>query len=389
MTHTSSILKSIQIKFQELFKTDPSLYLAPGRINLIGEHTDYNDGFVLPAAIDKAIYFAAAKNNQNKLRLFSIDYNESFEIGIDELQKTETSWANYLIGVAVQFQKKGLKPEGIDCVFGGDIPLGAGLSSSAALECGFAVCINDLFEYKIDKSDLILMAQKAEHDFAGVMCGIMDQFASIFGKEGHVVKLDCRSLDYDYFPLTNEYIDIILCDTKVSHSLASSEYNVRRKECEKAVSIIQKKYPEVKALRDTSPEMLESVKDKMEESVYLRSHYVVHEVVRVNKACQALLKDDFETFGKLMYETHYGLSEEYLVSCKELDILVTIARKDENVLGARMMGGGFGGCTINMIKKGESEKFITSVLEEYPKQTGIQPEIYKVKISRGAGKIEN
>lgn len=387
MTKNRAILQSLSEKFNELFKSQSTFYHAPGRINLIGEHTDYNDGFVLPAAIDKAIYFAVRKNDKNSLRLFSIDYHESFEIDLNDLHKSETHWANYLIGVTVQFQKRGLKPGGIDCVFGGDIPLGAGLSSSAALECGFAICLNEQFNFGIDPSELILMAQKAEHEYAGVMCGIMDQFASTFGKDGHVMKLDCRSLDYEYYPLTNDKVDIILCDTKVKHTLASSEYNIRRGECEKGVKILKQKYPQIKALRDASPDMLESVKSEMEDHVYQRCHYVIHEVVRVENACQALLKDDFETFGRLMYETHNGLSKEYLVSCKELNVLVDIAREDANVLGARMMGGGFGGCTINLIKKGGSEKFIDTVIAEYPKRTGIETEIYRVEISSGAGQI--
>lgn len=387
MDLNSTILNSLSEKFINQFNSQPVFYHAPGRINLIGEHTDYNDGFVLPAAIDKAIYFAVGKNNLNLLRLYSIDYNESFEIALSDLHKSDTHWANYLIGVTVQFQRRGLQPGGIDCVFGGDIPLGAGLSSSAALECGFAICLNDQFDYKIDPSELILMAQKAEHEFAGVMCGIMDQFASTFGQDGHVIKLDCRSLDYEYFPLTNEKVDVILCDTKVKHTLASSEYNIRRQECEKGVEILKRKYPQITALRDATPEMLEEVKSDMEDNVYQRSHYVIHEVVRVENACQALLKNDFETFGKLMYETHEGLSKEYLVSCKELDVLVDVARNDPNVLGARMMGGGFGGCTINLIRKGGADKFIDTVLKEYPALTNNETEIYRVKISDGAGRI--
>lgn len=388
MPKNNAFLYSLSEKFREKFNAQPVLYQAPGRINLIGEHTDYNDGFVLPAAIDKAIYFAVGKNEKNTLRLYSIDYDESFEIALNNLHKSDKHWANYLIGVAVQFQKRGLQPGGIDCVFGGDIPSGAGLSSSAALECGFALCLNDQFSFGIDRSELILMAQKAEHEFAGVMCGIMDQFASTFGQDGHVMKLDCRSLDYEYYPLTNEMVDIILCDTKVKHTLASSEYNIRRSECEKGVEILKEKYPQVKALRDATPDMLETVKAEMEDNVYQRCHYVIHELVRVENACQALLKNDFNTFGRLMYETHEGLSKEYLVSCKELDILVDMARKDNKVLGARMMGGGFGGCTINLIEKGGAGKFIDTVIEEYPKLTGIDPEIYRVQISNGANRIE-
>jgi galactokinase len=387
MSHSKDLVNSIQAKFREQFHKSPEVYQAPGRINLIGEHTDYNDGFVLPAAIDKAIYFGVSKNDANRLRLFSLDYNEFYEIPVDALKKSDVAWANYLIGVAVQFQKAGHTLSGMDCVFGGNIPLGAGLSSSAALECGFAVCLNDQFDIGIEKNKLILMAQKAEHEFAGVMCGIMDQFASTFGREGHVMKLDCRSLDYEYFPLTNDEVDIVLVDTCVSHSLASSEYNVRRGECEQGVDVIRSKYPKVGSLRDASPEMLEDVRSSMKENVYLRSHYVIHEIDRVNKACQALVRNDFGTFGKLMYATHEGLSKEYLVSCSELDILVGIARQHEDVLGARMMGGGFGGCTINLIRKGCSEAFIESVLSEYPAQTGIDPKIYRVSISNGAGKI--
>ncbi len=387
MSYQTEFIELLQRKFSDLYGGNPSLYMAPGRVNLIGEHTDYNDGFVLPAAIDKAIYFAAAGNSLRKFRFFSLDYKESFEIAVDELSKTKTPWANYLVGVAVQFQKKGLPLEGLDCVFGGDIPLGAGLSSSAALECGFAICLNEEFRLGIDRKELILMAQKAEHEFAGVMCGIMDQFASTFGRNGHVMRLDCRSLEYKYFPLTNTVADLILCDTRVSHSLASSEYNVRRQECQTGVEIVQSVYPSVRSLRDVSPDMLEAVKGRMDKVVYRRCYYVVHEIIRVQKACQALLEEDFSTFGRLMYETHDGLSRDYEVSCEELDILVEIARSDEQVLGARMMGGGFGGCTINLIRKGGAESFIERVKKQYTDKTGREPEIYRVSISEGARKL--
>ncbi len=389
MSHTTELLQALKEKFLTTFESQPSLYRAPGRINLIGEHTDYNNGFVLPAAIDKAIYFATGKNMLHKLRLYSVDYDEYCEIGLNELKKTETHWANYLIGVAVQFQKRGLTPGGIDCVFGGDIPQGAGLSSSAALECGFAICLNDQYNFGIADSELILMAQKAEHEYAGVMCGIMDQFASIFGKKNHVMKLDCRSLDYEHYPFTTSDADIILCDTKVKHSLASSEYNIRRAECEKGVEIIQHKYSHIQSLRDVKPQMLEEVKTLMDQNVYLRCHYVIHEILRVENACQALLRNDFTTFGKLMYETHHGLSKEYGVSCRELDILVDIALRDTQMLGSRMMGGGFGGCTINLVRKEGTKKFISTVEKEYKKKTNIETEIYRVKIADGAGKIVN
>ncbi len=389
MSQISALLNRLNDKFQSVFTSQPIFYKAPGRINLIGEHTDYNSGFVLPAAIDKAVFFAVGKNHVNKLRLFSADYNEAFEIEINDLKRTDIHWANYIIGVTAQFQKRGLRPEGIDCVFGGNIPLGAGLSSSAALECGFAICINDLFGFQIAKSELILIAQKAEHEFAGVMCGIMDQFASIFGRESHVMKLDCRSLDYEYYPFINDETEIILCDTKVKHSLASTEYNQRRSECETGVEIIRETYPSVGSLRDATPEMLEAARSQMEPNVYLCCHYVIHENIRVENACKTLLRNDFITFGKLMYETHEGLSKEYQVSCNELDILVDIARNDPSVSGSRMMGGGFGGCTINLVKKEGVQKFIAKVETEYRHKTGIEPEIYQVKIADGAGKIEN
>jgi galactokinase len=387
MTVNTAINSELKKCFKEKFNTKPQLYKAPGRINLIGEHTDYNNGFVLPAAIDKAIYYAVAPNNLNKLRLYSLDYDEYFETALDTLEKSKVHWANYLIGVTVQFQKKGYKPGGMDCVFGGDIPLGAGLSSSAALECGFAICINDLFSFGIDNSELILMAQKAEHEFAGVLCGIMDQFASTYGKSGHVMKLDCRSLDYEYYPFTNHEVEIILCDTKIKHTLASSEYNVRHSECEKGVAILQERFPYVKSLRDATPALLKETKTRMENNVFLRCHYVIHEIIRVEQACQALVQNNFTQLGKLMYETHEGLSNEYRVSCRELDILVDIARKHPDVLGARMMGGGFGGCTINLIRKEGTEKFIRSVKEVYPRVAGSETEIYHVKISEGAGKL--
>jgi galactokinase len=385
MMVNSALVNGLKKCFAAKFNSSPILFKAPGRINLIGEHTDYNDGFVLPAAIDKCIYFAVAPNDLNKFRLFSLDYNESVEIALDSLVKSNIHWANYLIGVAVQFQKRGLKPGGIDCVFGGDIPLGAGLSSSAALECGFAVCLNELFSFRIEAAQLIRMAQKAEHEYAGVMCGIMDQFASLFGKSGHVMKLDCRSLDSEYYPYTGQEVDIILCDTKVKHTLASSEYNIRCSECEKGVDVLRDSFQAINSLRDASPAMLEKVKHKMENNIYQRCHYVIHEIVRVEKACKALEKDDFALLGKLMYETHKGLSSEYLVSCKELDALVDIAKENPAVIGARMMGGGFGGCTINLIRKEGTEKFIRSAEEEYPRMTGIKTEIYRVAISDGAG----
>ncbi|MCG8696940.1 MAG: galactokinase [Bacteroidales bacterium] len=382
------LIEKIEKKFSEQFGTTPSLIKAPGRINLIGEHTDYNDGFVLPAAIDKAIYFAAAKNDVNKLRLFSVDFDSSFEIDIDKLAKTDTQWANYLIGTAFQIASKGHKFGGIDCVFGGDIPLGAGLSSSAALECGFAYTISELYDLKIERSDLIFLAQKAEHDFAGVKCGIMDQFASTFGKEGHVMKLDCRSMDFDYYPLDNQNYEVVLINTNVTHNLASSEYNTRRMECEAGVAAIQKINPSVKSLRDANLNELEQVKGDISEKEYDRCSYVIGEIERVENACQELLKGNFDAFGKMMFETHDGLSIKYEVSCKELDMLVDVARDAKEVIGCRLMGGGFGGCTINLIKKDDANGFVNKAVESFEKEFGKKPEVYRVKVSDGVSKIK-
>ena len=382
-----ALTTKITEKYNELFKSTPSLFKAPGRINLIGEHTDYNEGFVLPAAIDKAIYFAAGKNDENKLRLFSIDFDGYFEIELDQLVKTSLHWVNYLVGTAYQVEQKGYKFQGVDCVFGGDIPVGAGLSSSAALECGFATCINELYNLDISKDELIFIAQKAEHEFAGVQCGIMDQFASTFGKEGHVVRLDCRSMEREYFPIDNEHYDIVLIETQVKHSLASSEYNTRRKECEAGVAAMQKIDASVKSLRNASMDLLEKVKAELTAKEYNRCHYVIGEIRRVEEACADLVKGKFEAFGKLMFETHWGLSKEYEVSCPELDLLVEVAEKSSDVVGSRLMGGGFGGCTINLIKTGKTEAFVKEATKAFKKKFDKEPLVHLVKISDGAGKI--
>lgn len=387
MSNPKELLKKTEEVFNRHFKSVPSFYKAPGRINLIGEHTDYNDGFVLPASIDKAIYFAVAKNNNGKLRFYSTNYEELFESDANDIRQSKVAWANYLLGVLAQFEKKGFSGQGIDCAFGGDIPYGAGLSSSAALECGFALCVNNVYAADLDRKLLALMAQKAEHEFAGVMCGIMDQFTSLFGKQESVIKLDCRDLNYEYYPFNSADIDIVLCDTRVKHSLASSEYNQRRAECEKGVSLLKERHPEVKSLRDAGPEMLETVREKMNATVYARCSYVIEEIRRVENACKALLQNDFTKFGKLMFETHNGLSRDYGVSCKELDVLADIAGRDGNVLGARMMGGGFGGCTINLVKRQGTDRFINDIKSGYSRATGIETDVFTVQISEGAGKI--
>ncbi len=378
-------IKPIKNKFKELFSENPLLVRSPGRINLIGEHTDYNDGFVFPAAIDKEICFAVAKNNIGKFRFYAFNLNEGFELEVDKLAKTETLWANYLLGVAAQYKKAGYQIKGVDCVFGGDIPMGAGLSSSAAIENGFAFALKEIFGFEVSKMDMIKMAQKAEHEYVGVMCGIMDQFASMNGKENNAIKLDCRSLNFEYANIILSDYVIVLCDTKVKHELASSEYNARRKECEAGVKILQKHNREITALRDVDIELLQKYKIEFEPIVYKRCEYVVKENRRVEKAFASLQQNDMKTFGELMYLSHEGLRDEYEVSCSELDLLFTLARKSGYVIGARMMGGGFGGCTINLVKREKLEDFYETIKTGYLQTTGVETEMHIVKIASGTG----
>lgn len=380
--------KDIKEKFEGLYKANPLLVSAPGRINLIGEHTDYNNGFVLPAAIDKRIVFATAKNNLNKHRFYAYDIKEHVELPANQIEMCDKQWANYLLGVIAQIKKVDKTVSGIDCVFGGNIPLGAGLSSSAAMETGFAYSLNELFELGFSKIELVKMSQMAEHEYAGVKCGIMDQFASVFGLKGKVIQLDCQSLDYKHFPINLKGFDILLCDTQVKHSLASSEYNTRREECEKGVGIISQDHPNVKSLRDVSLDMLHSYQSKLAPIVYKRCKYVVEENQRLLKGCQALSEGKVEEFGELMFQTHAGLRDDYEVSCIELDILEEIARADSNVIGSRMMGGGFGGCTINIVKSEASEDFIETVTANYLMKSKRELKVYRVQIENGTSIIE-
>lgn len=369
----------ISQKFKELYSSAPKSFSAPGRINIIGEHTDYNEGFVLPAAIDKRIYFAVGVNEVKKHRFYSYDFMQSEESADLLVTEKTKHWAKYLIGVLAQFENLNLY---FDVVFGGDIPAGAGLSSSAALESGMAVAVNEFLKAGKSKFELVKMAQKAEHDYAGVLCGIMDQYASVFGKENQVIKLDCRTNTHEYFPLDLKDYELLLVDTKVKHSLASSEYNLRRQECERAVAYYQQKYAEVKSLRDLKLEQLEL--NQPDEISYKRSKYMVEEIRRVNLATKALEMGDLDSLGTLLYQTHEGLQHLYQVSCPELDFLVDQSRDMDAVLGARMMGGGFGGCTLNLIKRDAIENFKSSIKTNYEKQFHQSPDFYLVKIENGA-----
>jgi len=382
----------IQKKYIEQFgdntqTMDYRLFRSPGRINLIGEHTDYNNGFVLPASVDKAVYFAISPRTDNLVVLHAADLNETYTFSVDDISKPDQKWAYFQLGVIEQIYKNGLNIGGFQAAFGGDVPQGAGMSSSAALECCLLFALNEVFSLGLDRFSIVKMAQKAENEYVGVQCGIMDQFASGFGKEEAVIRLDCRSLEYEYFPFPMDEYLIVLCNTLVEHSLASSEYNTRRLECEKGVSILQKYDPEIKSLRDATPQIVEKHKEELGDVVYRRCKYMTEEIERVRIACDFLTAGDLISFGKKMYETHQGLQHEYEVSCDELDFLVEQTLEDDSVIGARMMGGGFGGCTINLVKKEAVEKFEEKMKKAYQEKFGIDMPCYRVRITDGTEEI--
>jgi galactokinase len=367
--------------------TTGSVYASPGRINLIGEHTDYNGGFVFPGAVDKGMIAEIKPNGTDKVRAYSIDLKDYVEFGLKEEDAPKASWARYIFGVCREMNKRGVDVKGFDTAFAGDVPLGAGMSSSAALESTYAFAINDLFgDNKIDKFELAKVGQATEHNYCGVNCGIMDQFASVFGKEGSLIRLDCRSLEYQYFPFKPEGYRLVLIDSVVKHELASSAYNKRRQSCENVVATIKKTHPNVEFLRDVTPAMLEAVKAEVSEEDYKRAEYVIEEIQRVLDVCDALEKGDYETVGQKMYETHYGMSKLYEVSCEELDFLNDIAF-DCGVTGSRVMGGGFGGCTINLVKNELYETFITTAKERFKEKFGRSPKVYDVVIGDGSRKL--
>lgn len=360
---------------------------SPGRINLIGEHTDYNDGFVLPGAIDKAMEFTIESVEGNITELIAEDINDSVSFDSQDLKESSKSWANYCIGLLDLMKKKGVSVPAFKCSFGGNIPLGAGLSSSAALSCGFMFAVNEFFELGLDRLEIAQLAQKAEHEYAGVMCGIMDQYAVVYGQKDALILIDCRSLEHKVIQSDFSGYSVLLCDTKVKHSLASTEYNTRREECETGVKAIQAIKPEVKSLRDASLEDLEAVKDQVSEDVYARCHYVISEIARVHQAVKALTEGEMLEVGRLMNETHQGLSTQYKVSCDELDVLADFAKSHPAVIGSRMMGGGFGGCTINLVKTEGLEEFKAALEPHYKEKTGKDVEFYDVNISSGVSTL--
>ena len=372
----------IQEKFKSLFSQEGKLYMSNGRINLIGEHTDYNGGYVFPGAINYGIMAAILPNGTNKVKVFSVDFDQLVEFGLNEEDKPKESWACYVFGVCRETLKRGGKVQGFNAVFAGDVPLGAGLSSSAALESVFAFAINEMNGNGIEKFELAKIGQSTEHNYCGVKCGIMDQFASIFGKEGALIRLNCKTGEYKYFPFHPKGYKLVLIDSCVKHELASSAYNKRRESCEKAAAEIKKLHPEVDFLSDAKRLWLDEVRDKISQEDFLRAEYVIGEVQRVLDVCDALERDDYETVGEMMYQTHFGLSKLYEVSCEELDFLNKLARKME-VTGSRVMGGGFGGCTINLVKDELYDAFIEAAKKGFEEKFGHAPKVYDVVISDG------
>jgi galactokinase len=380
------IANIVEKRFRQLFNEQPLLVRSPGRVNLIGEHTDYNHGFVLPAAIDKAMYFAITPRTDGVCRVFARDMNEEFQFSLHSIQHSPRIWPDYLMGVVDQFAKAGYRIGGFNCVFGSNIPIGAGMSSSAALEAGLAFALDALFGYHIEPLTLVTMAQQAENEFVGVQCGIMDQFINIFGKEGNALLIDCRSLRYSYYPM-DKNVSIVLFDTCVSHSHATSEYNRRREECNEGVDIIRKRFPEITHLRDVTREMIDRCRNEIPTTVLRRCSYVVEEIQRVGKACDALEKRDMMQFGAYMYQTHDGLSHGYEVSCPELDFLVDCVRDDRRVYGSRLMGGGFGGCTINIVENAAVEEVSAAVAERFMHQFNVEPKAYVTAAGSGTAFI--
>ncbi len=380
MSHKSDTVKN---EFQRVFRRKPLVVRSPGRVNLIGEHTDYNLGYVLPAAIDKAIYLAVAPRGDHRCVVRALDLNDQCEFDLTHIEASPKGWPNYLMGVADQFVKAGHVLKGFDCLFSGDIPIGAGLSSSAALEAGLAFALNKTFEVGLDVLSLAKLAQRAENEFVGVGCGIMDQFTNLFGVPETVLLLDCRNLKSRTYPFNFRNVSIMLFDTGISHSLATSEYNLRRKECEQGVQILHRKFPSVASLRDATSHMIDLSRTELGPDVSLRCRYVVQENERVLQACEALERGDLLAFGAAMRASHAGLRDEYKVSCPELDFLVDSVSSDPQVFGSRMMGGGFGGCTINLVDSGSVQHLRAAVSEQYQRRFQRELRTYVVEISSG------
>ncbi|NOX38206.1 MAG: galactokinase [Calditrichaeota bacterium] len=383
----NDLVEKLHHRFRKTFGEEPLMVRSPGRINLIGEHTDYNEGFVLPAAVDKAIYFAVAPRSDHHCHLVAMDLEASFQFGLSDLEPSPRGWPNYIMGVVDQLQKAGGRLWGFNCMFGGDIPIAAGLASSAAIEAGLAFALNELFQLGFSLSEIARMAMQAENEFVGVQCGIMDQLANVYGRADRFIHLDCRSLDFDYVPFSDQPAEIVLCDTQISRELSASEYNLRRRQCEEGVRFFQQFFTTVHSLRDVTLDMLESYRQRMDPVIYQRCLYVLQENDRVMGAVRDLRNGDLESLGIRLLESHMGLRDMFEVSCPSLDALVEAASRVEGVYGARMMGAGFGGCTINLVHPDALPVFQQTMSDTFQKRLKKPPLLYRVKIEEGTSVI--
>jgi len=372
--------------FAQHFGAGGRLYASPGRINLIGEHVDYNGGYVLPGAIDKVILLEVKENGTDRARVFSVDYNALAEFGLSEADKPQQSWAHYVFGVARELMKRGGRLRGFDAAFAGDIPLGAGLSSSAALESVFAFALNEMFACGLEKKELAVVGQMTEHHYAGVKCGIMDQFASVFGKKNSLIRLNCDTLQYEHVPFAIDGYRLALVDSCVKHKLVNSPYDRRRESCERVVKAIARQHPQVKLLAHATWDMLREGQGAVSAEDYRRATFVIGEMERVEKVCAALKRGDVLEVGRSMYATHEGLSRDYEVSCPEVDFLNECAKR-YGVLGSRIMGGGFGGCTINLVSSEAHDGFVKNTAMDYRAKFGIAPKVYDVRIEDGTRRL--
>ena len=384
------MLPTVTQAFQHRFATEPILLIqAPGRINLIGEHTDYNDGFVLPAAVNKYLYFAFGTTSESSLAVHSINYDEylRFDLAPGGTNQADSPWGKYLLTAVRVLQEKGYEVQPFNATFGGDIPLGAGMSSSAALCCGFIYGLSELFNLKIPRKEIALLAQATEHRI-GIQCGLMDQYAVLFGRANQVLFLDCESLEYQHFPLALGDYTLVLINSMIKHELAAeSGYNDRRASCERVVTVIQRDHPEVKTLRHVTLEQLTAHQNTLSAEDYRRAHYVLRENQRVQDTVQALQRGDVPQVGKLIFASHADMRDEYQITTPELDALVDLAHQQAGVLGARMMGGGFGGCTINLMKKEQRATTVTNIVQPYHQKYDLEPEVYELALSDGVRRV--
>lgn len=374
----------LAVKFREMFGSSPRIFRAPGRVNVIGEHTDYNDGFVMPAAIRFYTWVAAAKREDRVLEVYSAYFDEKISLSLDALDgPPRRHWSDFIRGIAAVLQNIGYKLNGANLVIHGEVPLGAGLSSSASLEVATGLALSSLFGIDVPRLDLVKLCQKAEHEFVGMLCGIMDQFIAVFGAAGHALMLDCRSLEYQLLPLPEDF-RLVVCNSGVKHELASGEYNSRRADCEEAVKLLHPHLPGIRALRDVEVTDLEAWKQVLPATIYRRCRHVVTENQRVLAAAKALQSGEADRFGHLMYQSHASLRDDYQVSCRELDLLVDLASSHPGVYGARMTGGGFGGCTVNLLRADACDPFKEHIPKAYQEATGIIPELYVCDPAQGA-----